>query len=143
MPGFAGGNVGKMQTAVKQIGESEEQVVGVAVRPMLPAQKAISESAFYLGALLIFLQAADGVLTSVGISRFGLAAEGNPILRHLMAQFGHIPTLMILKLFAVAIIVGLVRTARRLPWISGAIGAVSCVYIFAAIVPWTYILFIR
>lgn len=132
-----------MQAAIQNISESEEQAVVVAVRPVLPAQKAISVNAMFLGAFLIFLQCADGVLTSLGISRFGLAAEGNPILRHLMAQFGHIPTLAILKLFAVMIIIGLVRTARRLPWISGAIGAVSCIYIFAAIVPWTYILFVR
>ncbi len=132
-----------MQAALIKVGESEEQAVGVAVRQVLPAQKAISDNAVFLGALLIFLQTADGILTSVGISRFGLAAEGNPLLRHLMAEFGHVWTLAILKLVAILIVVALVRTAQRLPWINGAIGAVSCIYIFAAIVPWTYILFIR
>ena len=133
-----------MQAALRNISESsEDQAVGVAVRAVLPAQKALSVNAMVLGTILIILQAADGILTSIGVSRFGLAAEGNPFLRHLMGEFGHIPTLMILKLIAVVIIIGLVRTAQRLPWINGAIGAVSCIYVFAAIVPWTYILFIQ
>lgn len=100
-------------------------------------------SVSFLGLTLVILQIADGYLTSMGISRFGMASEGNPVLRSLMEQFGHIPTLAILKLLAVAIVIGLVFSARSVPWVKGALGAIAAVYFFAAVVPWTYLLFVR
>ena len=102
-----------------------------------------AQKAFYLGLLLCILQAADGVLTSVGISRFGVAMEGNPFLRHMMLEFGHVPTLGFVKLLAIMIVISLAFFARKLPWINNAMGAISAVYVFAAIVPWTYILFVK
>lgn len=99
--------------------------------------------ALFLGFLLILLQTADGILTSMGVSRFGLSVEGNPLLRLLMEEVGHVPALALLKLSAVVVVVGLVFLTSRLPWIRSALGAVSCIYLFAAIIPWTYILFFQ
>lgn len=102
-----------------------------------------AEPAFALGMFLCILQAADGLLTSVGMARFGTAMEGNPLLRHLMEQLGHVQALTLVKMLAILMVVGMTLQARRLPWIQQAMGALSCIYVFAAIMPWTYILFIK
>lgn len=107
-------------------------------RKFLPARNVLM-----LGVLLALLQAADGILTSVGINRFGITIEGNPFLRSLMEEFGHIPTLALVKLLAIIVVVSLTIIANRLPWVKSAMGAVTCIYLFAAILPWTYILFFR
>ena len=96
-----------------------------------------------LGAFLIFLQVMDGLLTCIGMSRYGLEMEGNPIVRDIMAEFGFAPTLALLKLTCVLAIITLTVRAKNVPWIKGAFGAVSFVYVFAAIIPWSYILFIK
>lgn len=96
-----------------------------------------------LGFFLASLQAADGVLTSIGVTRFGTSIEGNPVLRQLMEHFGHIPTLAILKLIAIIIVLSLTYLAQRRPWVHNAMGALTCVYLVAAILPWTYILFFK
>lgn len=96
-----------------------------------------------LSGLLATLQVLDGVFTSIGISRFGLQIEGNPILRYLMAEFGANPTLFALKAFAILIVVALGVISREVKWVRGAIAAVSLVYVFAAVLPWVYILYIN
>ncbi|MCB0324848.1 MAG: hypothetical protein KDD69_14795 [Bdellovibrionales bacterium] len=101
------------------------------------------DKAFFLGAFLAVLQALDGVLTSMGVSRFGVAIEGNPFIRSLMEELGHVTALGLVKALAILIIVALTIFARRLPWINNAMGAIGCVYLFAAIIPWTYILFLK
>lgn len=108
------------------------------VSSLLPARSVIE-----IGVLLMLFQAFDGVLTTIGINRFGIAAEGNPFLRQLMSEFGHIPTLTILKAAAIFIVLALTLIAARLPWVKNAMGALTCLYFFTAIVPWTYILFIK
>jgi hypothetical protein len=108
------------------------------VANQLPAQKALAAGAF-----LCVLQAADGLLTSVGMARFGTSMEGNPLLRHLMETLGHIPALTLVKALAILVVIAMTMQARRLPWIQNAMGALSCVYMLLAIMPWTYILFIK
>ncbi len=97
----------------------------------------------WLGATLVLFQALDGFFTSVGISRFGTSIEGNPILRTLMEEFGHLPVLALLKTAAVVLVLIMTILANRLAWIRHAMVGVSGVYFFAAIVPWAYILYIR
>ena len=96
-----------------------------------------------LGIFLILLQAADGILTSVGVARYGVSIEGNPFLRTLMESYGHIPTLAVVKFLAVLIVLHLMQLAAELPWVKSAMGAVSCIYVCAAIIPWLYVLFLR
>ncbi len=102
-----------------------------------------AERAISLAFLLCLLQAMDGIFTSIGVSRFGLTAEGNPFLRSLMQEFGEVQTLGFTKLVAIFVIITLAWSARKLPWINNAMGAIGFVYFFAAIIPWTYILFIK
>jgi hypothetical protein len=101
-----------------------------------------AQSAFLITTSLILLQAADGVLTSMGVSRYGVNAEGNPLLRALITEFGNVPTLGFVKCIAIVFILALYYYSKRLPWIQNAMGAISCVYLFAAVLPWTYVLFI-
>lgn len=103
----------------------------------------ISRSALFFGLSLICLQLADGLLTFLGIGRYGLSIEGNPILREFMVRFGTIPTLIVLKFAATLVIVWLVYSSREIPWVKKILGILCCVYIIAAIMPWTYILFIH
>ena len=108
------------------------------LRTMTPAKKAL-----LLGCFLSLLQALDGMLTMLGVSRFGVGVEGNPLVRGLMEEFGHVPALTIIKCVAIGVVIALSYFATKLPWVNNAMGAVSCVYIFGAIIPWTYILFVR
>jgi len=118
-----------------------EQAVAVAGFSELSNLRTV-DKAFVLGSVLCLLQALDGVLTSIGVSRFGIEWEGNPFIRALMEDFGPTTALGIVKCFAILLVVGLTFFARRLPWINNAMGAVSCIYLFVAIIPWSYYLFI-
>lgn len=103
----------------------------------------LRKDAVWLGALLIVCQGLDGFLTSIGIQRFGIAVEGNPFLRTLMVEFGHIPVLALLKTAAVALVVIMIILASRMQWIRHAMVGVAGIYVFAAIVPWTYLLYFQ
>lgn len=100
----------------------------------------VSSEALVAGSILIFLQALDGILTSIGISRWGVSVEGNPLLRKLMIEFGHVPTLGVVKFLAICFVLFLCRHSVRLPWVNRAIRALSCYYVLMAIIPWIYLL---
>lgn len=104
-------------------------------------QEKAARSTLLLGALLVSVQAADWFLTAAGISRYGVSAEGNPILRELMIRFGHLETLTAAKIAAIFLIAFLTYLASKQPWVNKALGAIACIYIFTAIIPWTYVLF--
>ena len=95
-----------------------------------------------LALFLSILQALDGLLTALGVSRFGTSIEGNPLLRTLMEEFGYVPTLASMKIAAVGIIGILAILAKEVPWIPTALKGVCGIYLVMAIIPWTYILFI-
>lgn len=119
------------------------QVCSGALVDGLRVNRPSASRALQLGFLLCVLQALDGVLTSLGVSRFGLHAEANPFIRSLMEQLGHVTALGLVKLAAILVIIALTLFARRLPWVNNAMGAIGCIYFFAAIIPWTYILFVK
>jgi len=148
-----------MRHLTSELSASSEQMMGWAVGHNLQLRSletarnlSIGQSkaattpargAVITGLFLALLQAADGILTSMGISRFGIAMEGNPLLRSVMEQFGHVPTLAVLKLTAICVIISLIYASAKISWVKNALGAVSAVYFFAAIMPWTYILFVK
>lgn len=94
-----------------------------------------------MGALLCSLQGIDWFLTSVGVSRYGISIEGNPLIRALMHEYGSTLALGLVKSLAILVVFVLTYYGRKVPWVNNAMGAVACVYLFAAIIPWTYILF--
>lgn len=97
----------------------------------------------FLGIFLGTLNIYDGILTSMGVDRHGIAAEGNTFLRELMLKYGPDLTLLGMKGLAIFIVLMLTIAAKKSKYIKDLIGALSCLYLFAAILPWLYILFVR
>jgi uncharacterized membrane protein len=89
------------------------------------------------GILLAFLlaQLLDGVLTYVGISRFGAAIEGNPLLAWYIAMFGPAVALIGAKTVAVACAAMLHCCDRH-----RTVGVLTIVYLAAAVWPWMQII---
>ncbi len=87
-------------------------------------------------AAFLLTQILDGILTYMGVSIFGVAAEGNPILAWLMASYG--------EAFALAgakIVAALCGVALYVLAVDRLLAALTLVYIGAAVVPWTLVLF--
>ncbi len=93
-----------------------------------------------LGILLCWLQLFDGVFTAVGVSRFGLAIEGNPLLRSVMESYGPIQALFWIKLASLPAIFFLCLFADSISWVKTGMVFVSGLYLFLAILPWAYAL---
>ena len=76
-----------------------------------------------------------------GVGQFGLRHEGNPLLRYLMVRISPVQAVIFIKAIAVMLIVQVTIMAKKSPAIRDLIGFLSCVYLFAAILPWIYLLF--
>jgi len=85
--------------------------------------------------LFLLAQAADGVMTYVGVTTLGVHLEANPLLASLMAAFGHGTALTGAKLVAagLGISLHLIGTHRILAVLTG-------IYFFAALLPWAGLL---
>ena len=99
-----------------------------------------AHSLVVFGAILIFLQILDGILTARGISIIGNIGEGNFVLRFMMEQMGLIPTLIISKCFAISIICAICIYAKSFAWVKYALSGTAFVYTLFAIIPWIAIL---
>lgn len=88
-------------------------------------------------AVVVFLlaQVSDGVLTYIGVSTYGLAIEGNPLIAWLMAAMGQGPGLATAKVTA-----GFFGMALHLSAVHRAVALLAVFYIVVAIVPWIAIL---
>ena len=102
-----------------------------------------SREVIYFGIFLGSLQVLDGLLTSEGLKRFGIEAEGNPLLRGLMQHVTPDQALFLVKSFAVLVVIGLTLLAKRAKFVKDVIGVLSCIYLCTAIIPWLYILIAR
>ncbi len=89
-------------------------------------------------ALLVFLiaQASDGVLTYIGVSIYGVHAEGNPIIGWLMVAMGEGPALATAKLTA-----GFFGILLHLSAVHKAVAILAAFYLTVAVIPWVAILF--
>lgn len=89
-------------------------------------------------ALVVFLlaQASDGVLTYVGVSAYGPAMEGNPLIAWLMAAIGEGPALATAKATA-----GIFGIALHMSAVHKAVAFLAIFYLVVAICPWIAILF--
>lgn len=99
-----------------------------------------SRALIYFAIFFVSLQILDGMLTSIGMARFGVHSEGNPLLKDLMIRFTPDQALVAVKTLAVLMVVTLTVVAKRISWIRDIIGLLSCIYLFAAIIPWVYII---
>jgi hypothetical protein len=87
--------------------------------------------------LFLLAQCLDGVLTYVGVTTYGLAIEGNPLISALMLHFGQGTALLGAKVIA-----GVLGIALHLRRIHKAVALLALFYFVAAIVPWSAILFL-
>jgi len=87
-------------------------------------------------AAFLLTQVLDGILTYLGVSIFGIAAEGNPILAFLMSSYGEA-----LALTGAKIVAALCGIALYMMAVDRLLAALTLVYIGAAVVPWTLVLF--
>ena len=109
------------------------------MRPGLKSSAAVPSP---LGDLFIlaFLcaQACDGVLTYVGIATMGIGIEGNPLLASLMSTIGWGGALLAAK--SAAALFGIVL---HLTGVHRIVAALTALYVAAAVVPWTALLFFQ
>ena len=112
---------------------------GATAASFAVARRAQASSLFGDVALVLFLlaQAGDGVLTYVGVSTYGTAIEGNPIIVWLMHQMGEGWALTTAKMTA-----AFFGIALHLSAVHKAVALLAAFYVAVAIVPWMAILFL-
>ena len=86
-------------------------------------------------ALFIAVQLADGVLTSIGVARFGPSVEANPLLVHSMVSYGSWTTLLAAKFVAI-----LGGSVLHVYWYDFVLAALTAGYVFATVLPWSLLL---
>jgi uncharacterized membrane protein len=102
----------------------------------------IDQEVRFLGLLLCWLQIFDGVLTAIGVSRLGIHFEGNPILRYLMNAHGFEASLFWAKFFCIVAVAFICLFAHRAQWVKSGLSLAIVIYLFVAVVPWVYTLWI-
>jgi hypothetical protein len=85
--------------------------------------------------LFVVLQVADACLTTIGVGRFGLAAEANPIVALPMAVFGPVAALAVAKAASIGAASVLYRFSRHT-----LLAVLTVAYLFVAIAPWAWAL---
>ena len=88
--------------------------------------------------LCVVLQVLDGLLTYCGVTflPWGINAEGNPLLKHMMITIGVIPALILFKSFAIFFIFNIHRAGAS--WLFMLI--VFGIYSFV-VIAWIFLLF--
>ena len=111
-----------------------------AWRSRVPLHRTFAErSRFGDAVILLFLlaQAADGVMTYVGVTTFGVHLEANPLLASLMNSFGEGPAVAAAKVVASGLGISL-----HLIGVHRILAVLTAVYLLAAILPWIGLLLI-
>ena len=90
-------------------------------------------------AVVVFLlaQVSDGVLTYIGVSTYGVAVEGNPLIAWLMTALGQGPGLATAKVTA-----GGFGVALHVAGVHKAVATLAGFYLVVAIAPWIAILYL-
>lgn len=117
----------------------QNDISAISVSEVLHSQSYVKR-AYQLALLLLVLQIADACLTWIGVTRFGIASEGNPLLQILMVHIGELPTLALVKITAIIAGFTLASYTHRVRWVPKALGGVCCFYFFFAVLPWAYLL---
>ena len=85
--------------------------------------------------LFLLAQAADGVMTYVGVTTMGSDIEANPLLAMLMVTFGHGATVAGAKLVAAALGISL-----HLVGVHRIVALLTAIYCVGAVLPWVGLL---
>ena len=106
-------------------------------------EKAPSRDIVILGLAVAALQILDGILTGIGVDRFGTSIEGNLFIRSLMEHFGHYEALFMVKSFALLVVASLCMLSHVVSWVPKAMKYIIVIYLAAAIIPWSALLLAR
>lgn len=85
--------------------------------------------------LFLLAQAADGVMTYVGVTTMGLHIEANPLLATLMGAVGQGVGVTLAKVIA-----GALGISLHLIGVHRIIAVLTVIYLFGAVVPWVGLL---
>jgi uncharacterized membrane protein len=85
--------------------------------------------------LFLLAQAADGVMTYVGVTTLGIHLEANPLLASLMNAFGEGTAVAAAKLVASGLGISL-----HLIGVHGILAVLTGIYLLAAVLPWAGLL---
>ena len=98
----------------------------------------LSSSVFGNTVIVLFLlaQAADGVMTYVGVATMGLHIEANPLLATLMGAVGQGAGVTLAKVIA-----GALGISLHLVGVHRVIAVLTAIYVVGAVVPWASLLF--
>ena len=86
-------------------------------------------------ALFVAVQIADGILTAIGVARYGAGVEANPLLVHSMLSYGSWTTLLAAKV--VAILGGSLLHVYAYDLV---LAGLTAGYVFATVLPWSLLL---
>ena len=85
--------------------------------------------------LFVAVQVADGILTAVGVARFGVSVEANPLLVHSIQTMG--PSAALVAAKSVAIVGGAVLHLHSYHLV---LALLTVGYVFATLLPWAMLL---
>lgn len=89
----------------------------------------------------IILQILDGILTNIGLSIYGINAEGNPLLWYLMNLIGsYTIALILVKGFIILLTLYTWYIWSKCSEYKKMLFYVNIFYIFLAIIPWTVLI---
>lgn len=92
-----------------------------------------------LVSLLCLFQILDGLFTFLGVQRFGLEAEGNPIVKYFIVLIGLFPALFLLKSLSAVLILFLGSHASSNAKVEGMLYAIFLFYLYV-LAAWVYVL---
>jgi len=96
-----------------------------------------------LAILLICLQILDFVYTYIGITHFGVDAEGNPLIQYLVSRLGVIIGLGFPKVLGISIVIyiyrSLLEAVKLNRYILSLLVFVTLIYVIGML-EWTYVL---
>ena len=98
---------------------------------LLPGKDSLAEAIWIA---FVVVQALDGAMTFIGIDRFGVQIEANPLLAWYVSALGPAMALCAAKLFAVACGAALYLTAQH-----KTIAVLALTYLLAAVGPWIHL----
>ena len=100
-----------------------------------------TKAAIFVFAALALALVLDGVLTYLGLARFGIAMEANGFVQKLCEIIGIIPGLIVAKGFALMCLGIIYHYGKKYLWVTFLVGGLTLVHVGFALVPWTIILY--
>jgi hypothetical protein len=125
--------IGNPYTRTEQSVDSAENSIG-----WFPV---VTEDIRLLGISLCWLQIFDGFLTWLGVSRFGINFEGNPLLRNMMISIGTEQALVITKITAICAIIFICFCSQNAKWVKPSLIIANSFYLLIAVIPWIITLY--